>query len=305
MTDAVAGSPAQAHRRGARSRVGVRTRKLARATVVGCLRPTAALRPAPDFVIVGAQRCGTTSLFRALAAHPGVIEPVLGTKGVHYFDTAYDRPLDWYFAHFPSRLVRGRSARRLGHPVVTGEASPYYVFHPASANRMAKDIPDTKLIVLLRDPVRRAYSHYHHMVFEGHETAPTFEAALDLEPARLAGEEQRLLADPSYVSRNHQHFAYLARGQYAEQLRRLQALFPPEQLLVLDSHRFFAEPQQCLLLVVDFLGLPSHPAVVLRALNGGDYPAIAPGTLRRLEEEFAASNAELPALLGWTPSWCR
>ncbi len=281
----------------------MRTRRIARASATRCYRATSAVRPPPDFLVIGAQRAGTTSLFRALATHPGVLTPVLQTKGVHYFDTSYDKPLDWYLAHFPTTLARKLAQRRTRVAVVSGEASPYYVFHPAAPARIARDLPETRLIVMLRDPVVRAHSHYHHMLFEGHESAATFEEAIDLEPARLEGEEERLLADPGYVSKHHQHHSYLARGEYASQLQRLQALFPPERMLVLDSHRVFAEPREGLRRVLHFLGLPEHPAVAFKALNSGEYPKMLPGTQRRLREHFEVSDRELPRLLEWTPSW--
>lgn len=291
-------------RRALAARAALRSRRVIRTVAVGSLRTTSRVRPAPDFLIVGAQRCGTTSLFRALSAHPGILTPVLGTKGVHYFDTSYGRPLDWYLAHFPTTLARRVASLRAGVPAVAGEASPYYVFHPAAPARIAEALPDAQLILLLRDPVSRAHSHYHHMLFEGHETAGSFEEAIDLEPARLEGEEERLLADPLYVSEHHQHHSYLARGNYAHQLQRLHTLFPPEQTLVLDSSRFFADPRDGLARIQEFLGLRVHPAVVLKALNGGDYPDLLPQTLRRLREHFEASDRELSRLLGWAPSWC-
>jgi hypothetical protein len=170
---------------------------------------------------------------------------------------------------------------------------------------MADTIPNARLIVMLRDPIRRAHSHYHHMRFEGHEHAPTFEDAIDLEASRLAGEEERLLADPGYVSPSHQHHSYLARGDYAAQLRRLLALFPRQQILVIDSQRFFADPVAGVGDVLRFLGLPTNSVPALAALNGGTYPPMAPSTRSRLEDHFAASNAALPGLLGWTPTWCK
>jgi hypothetical protein len=169
---------------------------------------------------------------------------------------------------------------------------------------MADTIPNARLIVMLRDPVRRAHSHYHHMCFEGSEYAPTFEEAIDLEATRLGGEEERLLADPAYVSPTHQHHSYLARGHYATQLQRLLAVFPRQQLLVIDSRRFFADSVAGVGEVLQFLGLSTNYVPTLAALNGGTYPPLAPSTRRRLEDHFAASNAALPGLLGWTPSWC-
>src|SRR5580692_9445955 len=124
----------------------------------------------PGFLIVGAQRCGTTSMYRALSEHPEVRKAVLH-KGVHYFDMNYGRGLGWYRAHFP--LARGGG--------VTFESSPYYLFHPLAAERIAADLPGVKLIVLVRDPVERAYSAYTHERARGFETE-SFEQAIEREP---------------------------------------------------------------------------------------------------------------------------
>lgn len=113
---------------------------------------TADVRMRPSFLIAGAQRCGTTSLFRMLAKHPDVRPPAI-TKGIHYFDTAdrYARGPRFYAAHFPLALGSG--------PKVTGEASPYYIFHPLAAQRIAQELPGVKVIVLIRDPVELSLIH--------------------------------------------------------------------------------------------------------------------------------------------------
>ena len=115
-------------------------------------------RALPDAVILGAQKSGTSSLHNYLVQQPGVIEPL--RKEVHYFDVNFGRGESWYRAHFG----------RLGEPGLNLDSSPYYLFHPAVPTRMRALLPDAKLIVLLRDPVRRAYSHYWHERDKGRET---------------------------------------------------------------------------------------------------------------------------------------
>jgi Sulfotransferase domain len=159
----------------------------ARETLTGWRMLSAGRRPLPDFLILGAQRSGTTSLYNYLAAHPLVL-PAVPSKGVHYFDKHADRSLRWYRAHFPTRAQRRRREHPAGSPTVTGEGSPYYLFHPHGPARAAAAVPDARLIVMLRDPVERAYSHYQQEYARGFEDAGSFEAALDLEPSRLEGE---------------------------------------------------------------------------------------------------------------------
>src|SRR6185312_14166024 len=117
-------------------------------------RLTAPARMTPSFLICGGQRCGTTSLYRALAAHPAVLKAVLH-KGVHYFDTSYHRGMGWYRAHFPLQRSGDRIAQKHGVPAQTFESSPYYMYHPQAASRIAEDLPAAKLVVLVRDPVER------------------------------------------------------------------------------------------------------------------------------------------------------
>jgi hypothetical protein len=124
-------------------------------------RLTSRSRMLPTFLIVGAQRCGTTSMYRTLCQHPAVVKAVLH-KGVHYFDMAYDRGPGWYQAHFPLRAVARRATRAAGAAPVTFESSPYYMFHPLAAERIAADLPGVRLLVLTRDPAERAHSAYTH-----------------------------------------------------------------------------------------------------------------------------------------------
>jgi hypothetical protein len=265
-------------------------------------RLTATDRMRPGFLIAGAQRCGTTSLFKTLAQHPALLPPPFH-KGVHYFDMAYHRGFDWYLGHFPTR-ARGEATRRKVGAAITGESSPFYMFHPLAGERIAQALPEVKLLVLLRDPVERAYSAHSHELARGYETEP-FDRALDLEPQRLAGERERMLADPRYVSHHLQHNAYLARGRYIEQLDRLVAIFGRDRLHVVDSDEFFAAPQAPFDEVCDFLGLPRRTDIVFGRHNARRRAPMAPELRARLEEHFAPYDERLAAWWGRTPSWRR
>lgn len=266
-------------------------------------RMRSAERPAPDFVIAGAQRCGTTSLFRALAKHPAMMSNVLDAKGVHYFDTNYRQDKAWYFAHFPSQAERDAHAVTVGQKAVVGEASPYYLYHPDGAKRMAETIPDAKIVVLLRNPVKRAISHHLHMVWEGHESVEDIDKALDLESERLAGLEQQLLADRSYVSRPHQHYSYLERGHYADQLQRLYAHFDRENVLVMTTEKLVSESKSSLATIQSFIGLEPDPAIDLEKRNASTKFEPHPETLNRLAEEYAESNKRLSSIVDCEIPW--
>lgn len=267
------------------------------------VRKRQALRPPPDFVIVGAQRCGTTSLFRALTAHKAIMPNVIDAKGIHYFDTSYHQDDAWYFAHFASQAERDKHEARVGHKAVVGEASPYYLFHPAGAERMARTIPDAKLIVLLRNPVKRAISHHLHMVWEGHESVEDIDEALDLESTRLAGIEQQLLSDKSLVSRPHQHYSYLARGHYASQLERLYEYFDRKNVLVMATETLVSDSKSSLATIQSFIGLEPDASIDLGKRNASSRFEPRPQTLERLAAEYAESNKQLGKLVDVQIPW--
>ncbi len=248
----------------------------------------------PDFLIIGAQKGGTTSLYGYLAAHRHVSAAL--TKEVHYFDFHYSCGDAWYRAHFaPAVWLRAR--RQL-----TGEASPGYLYNPYTPARVAACVPDAKLIVMLRNPVERAFSHYQMSVRRGRESLP-FGEALDREAERLLGERRRLGVQAAFAQGpGHRNHSYLARGHYAEQLEGWLEHFSRDQLLVLESERFFAAPEQVHAETMHFLGLPHHPLPHYRNLNGWGRAQGVAAFRARLETYFRPHNAWLENLLG-RPLW--
>jgi hypothetical protein len=194
----------------------------------------------PDFLIIGTQRGGTTSLFRYLQLHPRIRLPII--KEIHYFDLQPHRSTNWYFAHFPLRHSTSY--------FITGEASPYYLFHPDVPGRVAALLPDIRLIVLLRDPVTRAYSHYQHNRKHQLESR-TFEDAISAEMTVIQS-GKRYTTDNTDL---HRHYSYVARGIYTEQMSRWLEFFPREHLLCLNSTYLFQSPKQAVERCVSFLQL--------------------------------------------------
>ena len=246
---------------------------------------------APDFVIIGTQRGGTTSLHAYLSTHPQVATPA--TKELHFLTDRYERGLDWYRGQFPAELPPG---------VITGEATPYALFHPLAPRRLREVAPTAKLLVLLRNPVDRAYSHYLLECSRGDETLD-FAAALDAEPERLTGEEARLARDPSYTSAPHKHASYIARGDYARQLERWLDAYPREQILVIRSEDLYEKTAESLALVAQFLGISPEAPIAFTAHNRTSGPPLDSAIRHRLSRHFAPLNARLADLLGWDPGW--
>lgn len=266
-------------------------------------RMTAARRLLPGLLICGGQRCGTTSLYRALASHPVILKAILH-KGVHYFDTSYHKGLDWYRAHFPTRAAANRIADHTGVNPVAFESSPYYLYHPLAAPRIAENLPGVKIIVLVRDPVERAYSHHAHEVARGFEDITDFGEALDAEADRLDGESDRLIEDETYYSFSHQHHGYLSRGYYSSYLTTLTHHLPRDQVLVLDSGDFFKDPETTFDKVLRFLQLPWLGDIDFGQHNARGRPSPLSDSLRsELTDHFAPHDRRLSSWLGKAPSW--
>jgi hypothetical protein len=264
---------------------------------------TSGFRVLPDFIIIGAPKCGTTSLYQYLSGHPGVAPAT--KKEVRYFDEAFDYGTRWYRAHFPTLPYRLAVEALTGRRIVVGEASPLYMGYPYVAERVRSLLPGAKLIALLRDPVERAYSGYQMQVRRGKEVLPVA-AAIDREAEQLARAVDRLprrkTSDSPAPKRGR---GYLARGIYADQLAAWFRLFPREQFLILSSEDFFRDTSAVFSQVLDFLGLaPWQPARFDR-YNAAKYSGLDPATRRRLVEYFAPHNERLYQLVGRDFGWPR
>ena len=260
-------------------------------------RLTSARRTMPDLLIIGAQRGGTTSLFNYLQRHPDTEGSF--SKEVEYFTTNYRRGEAWYRAHFPIRDAGVDTP-------LTFEASPSYLFDPRAASRAFGLLPDVRLVALLRDPVKRAFSHYQLMVSLGFEKL-SFEAAIAQEPHRLQGEFQRMEENPLYKSRAHRRYSYLGHSCYDVQIARWLDVYPRHQLLVLRSEDFYHDPASNYAKVLRFVDLPvgrvDLSAVTHPLSSTAANERLSPRTEGQLREYFAPHNDRLASMLGDRFDW--
>ncbi|MCD0447816.1 sulfotransferase domain-containing protein [Actinocorallia sp. API 0066] len=266
---------------------------------------TASRRHLPDFMIVGTKRGGTTSMWNYLVRHPHVMPmypPSRGLKSPWYFYANYAEGDDWYRSHFATEAELDRAEARTGVRPLTGEACPYYLYDPRIPGRVHAMMPELKAVILLRDPVKRAYSHFWERTGEGDETL-TFEEALAAEPARTAGELDRMEADPYYYGRAHDYFSYRDRGVYLPQLQRWAALFGRERMLVMSAEEMYADEQRGLDKVCAFLGLPAHPMRAARRHNHLPAPPMNSTTREELTEFYRPHNRALFSWLGEDYGW--
>ena len=256
-------------------------------------RATTPLRVLPDFLVIGVMKGGTTSFFNYLAQHPQINPPF--RKEIKFFDIHYLQGLGWYRAHFPTRF-------KMKSGMLTGEATPYYIFHPAAPERVAKVLPNVKLIVLLRNPVDRAYSHYNHMLRVGRELLP-FEEAIAREAERLDGEAEKIVAEPRYSTFKHLHYSYLARGRYIEQLEKWFALFPRRQIQILPSEELYTSPATAYRQAVEFLGLSAWEPGDFSVYKQGAYEQMPSSIRKYLMDYYRPYNQRLYDCLDKNFDW--
>lgn len=273
----------------------------------GVALATAGDRPYPDFLVVGAKRGGTTSLFNYLTQHPGIFglfPQVRGKKSTDYYFANRAHSDRWYRSHFHTERFRAVHARRSGHRPLSFEASPYYIWDPRIAPRIAKNAPSTKAILLVRDPVKRAWSHYQERVQNGVEPM-SFGDALAAEDTRLDGERERMMKDPSYHSTAWDWYAYRSRGEYLPQIEQWQKHFPADQLLVQLSEELYSDTQATLDRIYAFLEVPQHVLPATRTYNAtwrtrDDAPQ---EEASQLAGHFAPHNKALAQHLGRELPW--
>ncbi len=254
---------------------------------------TAGRRALPDFLIIGAQKAGTSSLYHYLAQCDDIRRAA--TKEVHYFDHQHREGPRWYRGHFPVEGAE-RSWR-------TGEATPYYLLHPAAPERVAGLVPDVRLVVLLREPVARAYSHFQHSRALGFEPLSDFETAIESEAARTDEAWARLERGAEREPAVEQ-FTYQRRSRYAPQLRRWLAVFPRESLLILTAEELYRSPAETVDAVRRHVGLPSSSQpITWDARNARGYAPLSADLRRRLRDGFATDVDEVEALLQRPTGW--
>lgn len=247
----------------------------------------------PAFLIIGAQKAGTSSLFRYLSQHPDIRLPK--RKELHFFDLRYENGTDWYEGQFPaSSLLSGQ---------ITGEATPFYLFHPLVPERVFNHYPDIRLIVLLRNPVDRAYSHFHMERNRNNEPEDSFMCAVELEFDRIAFEKQQITDGLINSGNKFRNWSYISRGLYGQQIARWLQYFPAEQFLFIKSEDFYTDTIHQLERVHDFLHIPHIPPTDISPVNTNQYPDLSSSDRKKLEEHFREDGQLLRKLIGNHFSW--
>ncbi|MGF1492953.1 MAG: tetratricopeptide repeat protein [Microcoleaceae cyanobacterium] len=241
----------------------------------------------PDFIIIGTQKGGTTSLYYYLALHPNIMPSLI--KEIEFWEKRFEWGLDWYRANFPPTPA--------DEMILTGEATPSYLDHSDVPERLFQSFPATKLIVLLRNPVDRAISHYYQWIDLKWEWR-SLEMAMDLAIAQL----ENLKYQTKHYAWNQPN-NYIARGLYVIFLQKWLSIFPKEQVLILSSEEFYRDPAVSLSEICRFLRLPEYRLKKYNKYNARTYPIAESVVRQKLQDYFEPYNFELEQYLGQKFHW--
>lgn len=260
------------------------------------------LRSRPDFIIIGARKCGTTSLYSYLVQHPSIL-PAL-KKEIFYFSHYYNKGEAWYRSHFPTTIERWMVEKLRRQDVVTGEATPCYIFDPELPCLIRKMNPQVRLIATLRNPVDALYSAYEFGIKTGTYTREevVFDTMVEAEIQAMKGLTRNQKQSNLYME-VADSFPVLSRGLYADMLESWYEEFPQDRIHVIISRFLFHDTQATMDGVLKFLGLPSYTLPKYEKRNANSYSPIKPRTREMLEEFFAPHNRKLESRLGIKTGW--
>ncbi len=252
---------------------------------------TASSRVLPDFIIIGTVRSGSTSLYYNICEHPSVVEAAYDEIG--YFDSNYHLGENWYRSMFPTQKIMNKIREDTGYSI-TGEDTPFYFWKKEVAERILSDMPETKLIVILRNPVDRAYSNYNLAVRENNEKL-TFEEAID--------EEMEFLSKNSFRDTVDRFRSYLTKGIYVNQIKPWLDVFSREQLHFLSTEQMKNEPCETLDLVFKFLSVPSYDIKNLQERKLANYKKMNENTREQLIKYYKSYNKEFFGIINQKFEW--
>lgn len=254
----------------------------------------------PNFIIIGEAKCGTTSLYNYLIQHPN-IESAL-TKEINFFNWSYDKPKNWYKAHFPTSFKQKISEKVLKKQFLTGEATPLYLFHSLVPKRVFQILPKVKLIICLRNPIERAYSHYHDLGVRLGDEQRTFDEAIETEIEILRQKNYNIFdSDYGFSSRLYQ---YVSRGIYLPHIKLWMETFDKNQVLFVKTEELNNNTSDSVNRVFEFLGTKKFRGInVKERFNVSKYKPMNNSTRNLLKEFFLPYNKELEEYLNIDFNW--
>ena len=255
------------------------------------------IRILPNFIIIGAGASGTHSLYNYLCKHQSILPSF--SKEIYFFDLKFSNGINWYKGHFPTKIT---AHSKQCNKLLTGEASATYLQHPLTPKRIKDTIPNSKFIVLLRNPVDKSFAAYNSRIQHGDENL-SFEEAIEMEQERLDGEFEKMKKNENYYSHSFYNQAYLTNSIYYDHLKKWFDIFPKKQFLILQSEHFFKNPSDVMKEVTDFLEISQLELPEYKQFNKHSYSVMSNKTRKKLIDYFKPHNQRLYKLIGTKFDW--
>jgi len=253
---------------------------------------TGKTRVLPDFIIIGAMKSGTTSLYNYICEHPCVLPAAYDEIG--FFDSNFHLGLNWYRSFFPTKKQIDTVKQKQGIGI-TGEDTPFYFWNKDACDRIQKLLPDIKLILILRNPIDRAFSEYNNVLRERNINL-SFEEY-------IKSDLENIKKNPPDISQCLKKNAILSRGIYFIQLQMWQDLFSQEQIFILDSNELSQRPIETMNEVFKFLKIPEYNSQKKFLNKKFVYNKINDNTRKKLIELYRPYNAQLYKIISRIFDW--
>jgi|ETNmetMinimDraft_5_1059913.scaffolds.fasta_scaffold30479_2 hypothetical protein len=262
---------------------------------------TSSMHTLPDFLIIGAAKSGTTSLFEHLIKHPSVFPPL--AQQPNFFTTHYQNGESWYRSYFPLTITKNLTQNIKKQKFLTGEASTQYYWYPHAPERTKLLLPNAKIILLLRNPIDRSYSQYQMEFNKGNEELSFFEDAIEVENKRIEDEYKKMLDNKNYYSKQYTIQSYLTKSIYVNFIQDWFKYFPREQFLFLNSDEFDSDTSKVYKKTLNFLELPEIDLKKYEVYREAKYSEMNPNTRKKLSDFFKPHNEKLYKLIGENFNW--
>jgi len=260
---------------------------------------TSSSRVLPDFIIIGTVRSGSTSLYYNICEHPSVLPAAYDEIG--FYDSNYHLGVNWYRSMFPTKKEMQKIEKNTGH-AITGEDTPFYIWNSEAAERIYKDITNSKIIAIFRNPIDRAFSNYNvgkragtSPEFVGITEKLSFEDAID--------KEIEFMKENSLQKSIERRGSYLSKGHYAEQLKIWLKIFPKKQIHILSTEDMQKNPESTISEIFQFLDISDYIIKNPQKQKYFKYPEMKKDTREKLIDYYKPLNEQFFKIIGKKFNW--
>lgn len=262
---------------------------------------TKQIRTLPDFIIIGGRRSGNSTLYNNLTKHPYILPALI--QEVSFFNFHFHKGINWYRIYFPTLARKFFTELLYRHKILIGESTPVYLFHPLAPKRAHSLLPNLKIIIMIRNPVDRAYAHYLAYKKNYIKNKLNYLSLEDYLEKSVDKYEKGLFYEIEKGKQFDKEYSFFARGVYIYQIINWLKYYPKEQILILKSEDLFSNPSDFLKKVFKFLNLPNLKLKDYMISRKEKYKKMDEKIRKRLVNLYEPHNQRLYKLVNRDYNW--